>query len=151
MSAPILRQGVFVLVCDGRKAILLENEGDHVYPKLTTRMATEHRDLPSHEIGTDVPGRTFSGKQGRHSAIEPADLQAIVEERFLRDVVAGVRRDVFEGKIAKLILVAPPRALAVLRKELSPAAQAVVSAELAKDLVRLPVHEIEEHLAKVRV
>jgi protein required for attachment to host cells len=47
-----------------------------------------------------------------------------------------------------LILVAPARALGVLRKALSPAAHAVIGAEIDKDYVKLPIHEIEHHLAK---
>ncbi len=145
----VLRQGVWVLVCDGRKVLLLENEGDHVYPKLATRTVLEHSDQPSHDLGSDVPGRTFSGKDGRRSAIEPVDLQDVSEARFLKDVAAAVSRKVVEGEIAKLILVAPPHALAVLRRELVPAALAIVLAEVRKNLVQLPLYEIEMHLTQV--
>jgi protein required for attachment to host cells len=51
------------------------------------------------------------------------------------------------GQAKSLILVAPPRALGVLRQTYSHNLRAAVRAEIDKDLVRLPVHEIEEHLA----
>ena len=51
------------------------------------------------------------------------------------------------GQAKSLILVAPPRALGVLRRIYSHNLRAAVRAEIDKDLVRLPVHEIEEHLA----
>src|SRR5262249_308396 len=44
--------------------------------------------------------------------------------------------------------VAPPRALGVLRHTYSHNLRAAVRAEIDKDLVRLPLHEIEEHLAR---
>ena len=45
-----------------------------------------------------------------------------------------------------LILVAPPRALGMIRPAYSPALRAAVRAEVDKDFVKLPVHEIEKHL-----
>ena len=43
--------------------------------------------------------------------------------------------------------VAPPRALGVLRQAYSPNLRTALRAEIDKDLVRVPVHQIEKHLA----
>jgi len=43
--------------------------------------------------------------------------------------------------------VAPPRALGVLRQAYSPNLRNALRAEIDKDFVRMPVHEIERHLA----
>jgi len=45
-----------------------------------------------------------------------------------------------------VIVVASPRALGVLRPAYSHALKAAVRAEVHKDLVKMPVHEIEKHL-----
>ena len=45
-----------------------------------------------------------------------------------------------------MILVAPPRALGMIRPAYSHALRAAVRAELDKDMVKLPIHEIEKHL-----
>jgi len=42
--------------------------------------------------------------------------------------------------------VAPPRALGMIRPAYSHALRAAVRAEVDKDLVKLPIHEIEKHL-----
>ena len=42
---------------------------------------------------------------------------------------------------------APPRALGVLRQAYSHDLRTALRAEIDKDLVKLPVHEIEKHLA----
>jgi protein required for attachment to host cells len=42
--------------------------------------------------------------------------------------------------------VAPPRALGLIRNAYTPALRAAVKAEIDKDLVRMPVHQIEKHL-----
>ncbi len=51
------------------------------------------------------------------------------------------------GEVKSLVIVAPPRALGVLRQAYPHTLRAAVQAEIDKDLVRLPVHEIEKHLA----
>ena len=50
------------------------------------------------------------------------------------------------GKTKSLVVVAPPRALGMLRPAYSHALKGAVRAELDKDLVKMPVHEIEKHL-----
>jgi protein required for attachment to host cells len=52
-----------------------------------------------------------------------------------------------EREAKSLILVAPPRALGVLRQALSTPLRSAVRGEIDKDLVKLPVYEIEKHLA----
>ena len=45
-----------------------------------------------------------------------------------------------------MIIVAPPRALGVLRAAYSPVLRDAVREEIDKDYVRLPIHQIEEYL-----
>jgi len=44
-------------------------------------------------------------------------------------------------------VVAPPRALGVLRQAYSHKLRAALRAEIDKDLVKLPLYQIEKHLA----
>ena len=44
-------------------------------------------------------------------------------------------------------MVAPPRALGVLRQAYSKGLRDAIKAEIDKDYVRMPVHEIEKKLA----
>jgi len=144
-----LENGVWVLVCDGRKAILLQNAGDRVYPKLETRRVTEHSTRPTHELGTDEPGRTFSRAYGaQRSAMEPTDLERLSEEAFLKDVTADLDRKVISGQIKHVILVAPPRALGVIRQHETAHLRGAVLAEVERDYVREPLYEIERHLTE---
>ena len=46
-----------------------------------------------------------------------------------------------------MIIVAPPRALGVLRPAYSHTLKGAVRAEVDKDFVKMPVHEIEKHLS----
>jgi protein required for attachment to host cells len=53
---------------------------------------------------------------------------------------------VSSGKAKSMIVVAPPRALGMIRPVYSQLLKGVVRAEVDKDFVKMPVHEIEKHL-----
>jgi protein required for attachment to host cells len=46
-----------------------------------------------------------------------------------------------------VILVAPPKALGIFRKHMTPALRGLIKAEVGKDLAQLSTPEIEKHLA----
>jgi protein required for attachment to host cells len=80
--------------------------------------------------------------------MEQTDLHTQSEERFLRALAGNLNAAVQAGQIQSLIVIAPPRALGVLRQAYSASLRNVLRAEVDKDLVRLPVHEIEKHLVR---
>ena len=143
-----LVNNLWVLVCDGRKALLFQNTGDRVYPKLETRETFAHEVPSTRELGTDAPGRFFSTADGRRSSAEPTDLHVEEEHRFLVDLVRRLDRYATEHGIKDLVVVAPPRALGFLREKLPHHLHALIRAEIDKDYVAMPAYEIEKHLAK---
>ena len=74
------------------------------------------------------------------------DWHAVEEHRFARDVAATLGKIVRERGIKHLIVVAPPRTLADLRKAFHTDVKRIIAAEIDKDLTRHPVDEIEKHL-----
>ncbi len=144
-----LVKDLWVLVCDGQKALLFQNVGDRVYPKLEMRESFEHDTPPTRELGTDQPGRLFSSAGGRRAATEPTDFHALEERRFLIDLVRHLDRFATEHKIRDVVIAAPPRALATLREALPHHLRSLIRAEIDKDYVAHPVYEIERHLAKM--
>ena len=142
-----IRQGDWVIVCDGKKALILENAGDEKFLNLKTREVQEHADPKTSDLGTDEPDRSFSSVGSGRSAVEQTDWHRQEEERFLQKLVSQLDHSVKVGEVKSLVIVAPPRALGVLRHAYSHNLRAAVQAEIDKDLVRLPVHEIEKHLA----
>jgi protein required for attachment to host cells len=141
-----IRNKEWVVVCDGAKALVLENAGDATMPNLKTREVYEQKDPATHELGTDAPGRT-SGSNGKmRSAVAQTDWHARNEQAFLESVVKKLDASVSAGDVKSIVLVAPPRALGVLRSAYSTALKGAVRAEIDKDLVKVPVHEIEKRL-----
>ena len=147
MSAVKISHGEWVLVCDGTKALVLANAGDEKFPTLKTREVYEQEDPRTHEQGTDAPGRSINSVDARRSAMEQTDWHLQAEQRFLQRVAGHLDAAVNAGEAKALIIVAPPRALGVLRQAYSHNVRAALRAEIDKDLVRLPVYQIEKHLA----
>lgn len=139
---------LWVLVCDGRKALLFQNVGDRTYPKLETRETLEHDTAATRELGTDEPGRVFKPAEGQRSSMEPTDFHRIEEQRFLANLAHHLDRFATDHQIKKLVIVAPPRALGMLREALPHHLRGLILAEVDKDYVAQPVYEIEKHLAK---
>jgi len=146
MSELLIHAGEWVVVCDGAKALLLENTGDAKFPNLRKVEVLEHKALATHELGTDAPGRSHSSLGHGSSSVEQTDWHAQEERTFLLDLVKHLDAALAAGKTKSLIVVAPPRALGVLRPAYSHTLKAAVRAEIDKDYVRLPIFEIEKHL-----
>ena len=140
-------QGEWVVVCDGSKALILENAGDAKFPNLQMREVFEQKVPPTSELGTDAPGRSHSSVGHGRSAVEQTDYHTQQEEEFLRSIMSKLDAALQAGEVKSLILVAPPRALGVIRQSYTPRLKAALREEVQKDYVNLPVYEIEKHLA----
>ena len=137
----------FVFVGDGRKALFLRNEGDAQFLNLKTERVFTDRNPPTHEQGTDRPGRAFSSVGPGRSGVTQTDWHDLEEHRFATEVAAVLERVVRERSVEALVVVAPPRALADLRKAFQPGVKKKIIAEIDKDLTKHPIDQIEKHLA----
>ena len=146
MSGLLIRHGEWVVVCDGAKALVLENLGNIQSPSLKMIEALEQKDLATHELGTDRPGRSHSSVGPGRSAVEQTDWHVQAEQAFLTQLAQYLDAAVARGKAKSLIVVASPRALGMLRPAYSHALKGAVRAEVDKDLVKQPVAEIEKRL-----
>jgi protein required for attachment to host cells len=135
-----------VLVCDGRKALFLKNRGDAELPDLRLEESLEAPPNPrAHEQGDDRPGRMSFG--GRRSAMEETDWHVKAESDFAGQVAGHLNRRHSDEPFTALIIAAPPRFLGDLRRHFSPAVADSITAEIAKDLVNLPIAELERTLS----
>jgi len=146
MSDLLIHKGEWVVVCDGKKALVLNNVGDAKFPNLKTVEIFEQKDLSTHEQGADRPGRAFGSVGSVRSAVEQTDWHDQSEHAFLTKLAKHLDAAIAAGKTKSLIVVAPPRALGMLRPAYSHALKSAVRAEVDKDLVKMPVGEIEKHL-----
>ena len=142
-----IRSGDWVVVCDGAKALILVNAGDGMHPNLKTLEVREQEGARTAEQGTDAPGRSINSVDSRRSAMEQTDWHGQEEQRFLTDLAKRLDAAVTKGEVKSLILIAPPRALGVLRQAYTHGLRAAIKAEIDKDYVKMPVYEIEKKLA----
>ena len=142
-----LPHDAFVFVGDGRKALFLRNEGDEKFPNLKTERVFVDDNPPTHEQGSDRPGRAFKrAGTNLRSGVEDTDWHDLEEHRFAHRVAEAFEKLVRERKVKALVVVAPPRALADLRNAFHDDVKKRIVAEVDKDLTKHPVDEIEKHL-----
>jgi protein required for attachment to host cells len=139
-------KGDWMVVCDGRKALILENLGDEMFPNLHTKEVHEQPNPPTNAQGTDSPGRVHTAVGGARSSIEQTDWHDEAERAFLRTLAGRLDSAVNSGETTALTMVASPRALGMIRADYSDAVRKALQSEIGKDLVKLPVYEIEKQL-----
>lgn len=138
--------GAWIVVADGKRALILHNTGDEKFANLQTVRVVEQENPPTGQQGTDRPGRYADTAEGHRSAFENTDWHALEEERFLKQLASHLKECVQKGECQKLVLVAPPAALGVLRKALDNQVTRNVLAEVPKDFTNRPVYDIERAL-----
>ncbi len=147
MSAIRIPHDAIVFVGDGRKALFLRNQGDEKFPDLKTERVFVDQNPPTHEQGTDRPGRSFPRTGTGQGTVEPTDWHDIEEHRFARMVADALEKFVRERKVKAVIVAAPPRTLADLRRAFHASVKDSIIAEIDKDLTKQPIYEIEKHLS----
>ena len=139
--------GDWIVVCDGRKALILENLGDRMFPNLHTKEVREQSDLPTQAQGSAAPGRVYQSTGAARSSIEQTDWHDESERSFLKALAERLDTAVTSGETSALTIVASPRALGMIRADYSDALRKAINGEVAKDLVKMPVYEIEKQLS----
>ena len=147
MSKLHVPHNAFILVGDGRKALFLRNAGDEKFPNLKVEQVLGDQNPPTHEQGTERPGRVFA-RAGTHRSggVAQSDWHELEEQHFARVVAGALEKVVRDKHVGALVVVAPARTLAELRTAFHADVKKRIVAEIDKDLTKHPVHEIEKHL-----
>jgi protein required for attachment to host cells len=142
-----LAHNSLVLVADGAKMLLFRNEGDAEYPTLKVVEAEQQADPADRDIKTDSAGQKpgAPGAGGGSTAGE-ADFHQQAEDRFAVEAADRLKRGALAGDYDKLVVVAPPRTLGMLRKHYHSEVEKRLILELPKDLTGHPVDKIEQIL-----
>jgi protein required for attachment to host cells len=92
---------------------------------------------PDRELETDRPGRRFGGTNGnRHAVDGERSTERHEAALFAKSVARSLDVARTRNEFDRLVLIAAPRMLGLLRNALPAPCRAVVCAEVAKDLVR---------------
>lgn len=143
-----IHHNALILVADGQRYLLLRNEGDFKRPDLKVEASGTHAGQATHQLGSDQPGRAFASSGSRRSAIEQTDFHQLEKDQFAAEAAALLARRAEAADFEELIVVAPPRTLAELRRHYDKSVLSRLVAEVDKDLTKHPIDEITAILSR---
>src|SRR5574338_230434 len=138
-----LPHNALVLVADGRKMLLFRNHGDENQIDLRTEAHDARYERKDREIKTDAPGMTKQSFGYGRSTYEEPDFQQQEEDRWIKDAAEELKTRVLRGDFEALAIVAPPKALGVLKKELHKEVEKRIVCTIDKEMTGRPVPDIE--------
>lgn len=125
-----LPKGTMIAVADGEKLSLFRNSGDEAGLQLT---AAPHADVDDDSQGSG----------SRQNSSGNPDASQSQEDGFSAGIVAMLNKQVLDGKIDGLVIVAAPRALGEMRKHYHKTLSAKLLGEIAKDLTGHPLADVQ--------
>ena len=139
-----LPHNALVLVADGRKMLFFRNHGDENQIDLRTE-AHDARKLQrkDREIKTDAPGTVKQSFGYGHSTYEEPDFQQQEEDRWIKDAADELKARVLRNDFDALAIVAPPKALGVLKKCLHKEVERRIVCTVDKEMTGRPIPDIE--------
>ena len=145
-----LPNNALVLVVDGRKMLFFRNNGDENQIDLRTEAHDEREDAYDRDLKTDAPGNAAAMKKGGGDAFRPAysetDSHQQEEDIWVKDAAEELKKRALKNDFDALVIVAPPKALGVLRKELHKEVEKRVILTVNKEMSGRPVPDIEQLL-----
>src|SRR5690349_21556906 len=139
-----LPHDALVLVADGRKMLFFRNHGDENQIDLRTEAHDGRRDQrKDRDIKTDAPGTVKQSFGFGRSTYEEPDFQQQEEDRWIKDAAEELKARVLRNDFEALAIVAPPKALGVLKKCLHKEVERRIVCTVDKEMTGRPVPDIE--------
>lgn len=142
---------VRIVVADQSEASFYELEQAGMPPKLVQRLEDAQAHLHDRDLKSDRPGRVFDhapaqgsrrGAVAHHSTGGERSPRKVEARRFARRVADELDQAWLQHRYDRLVVMAPPTFLGLLREQMPPSLQSVLTATIDKDLV----HETPEVL-----
>ena len=138
-----LPHDALVLVADGRKMLFFRNHGDENQIDLRTEAHDARRERKDREIKSDAPGTVKQSAGYGRSTYEETDFQQQEEDRWIKDAADELKDRVLRNDFDAVAIVAPPKALGVLRKSLHKEVESRILCTVNKEMSGRPIPDIE--------
>jgi protein required for attachment to host cells len=138
-----LPHNALVLVADGRKMLFFRNHGDENQIDLRTEAHDARKDRKDREIKTDAPGTTKQSAGYGRSTYEEPDFQQQEEDRWIKEAADELKSRVLRNDFDALAVVAPPKALGMLKKCLHKEVERRIVCTVNKEMSGRPIPDIE--------
>lgn len=136
----------YILIADGGRARILLSEGRNKPLTEVTGSDLRHDAKPDQDLSSDRPGRVHELANVSRHAIERDDLHRREKERFAQALAEDLEKRFSNSEYDRLAIAAAPETLGVIRSALSDKVRAVILAEVAKDLTKIPNPQVRLHL-----
>ena len=137
----------WILIADGARARLVvnANKNDGYKQVIDTDFIADNR--PSHDMGSERPGRTHdSTGSARHAMQPPVDPHREEKRHLAQRVNAFLEEQRQQKAFERLIVIAAPKTLGDLRGSFSAPLQAMVVEEIDKDLTMFSLNDLQDKL-----
>lgn len=147
-----------VVVADQSEADFYDLAHQEERLQFVARLEDSAAHLHNRDLKSDRPGRVFDhatsagnrrGATAHHATGGERDPRKIEAERFAHQVGAALETARQRGEFERLIVMAPPTFLGLLREAIPASLRATVAAEIAKDLVHRTPADVQSHLEGV--
>jgi protein required for attachment to host cells len=137
----------WVVVAESSRARIFEASGQGAELQELSDLVHPASRLKGQALMSDSPGRAFDSKgRGRHAMSQETDVRRNESKIFADEIANQLEAGRTGGKFGRLILVAPPEFLGLLRASLGPETAGLVAATVNKNIARLKPEEIRKHL-----
>jgi len=138
-----LANNALVLVTDGRKTLLFRNQGDVNQIDLRTEAHDERADASDGEMKTDAAGSNAQSAGNGRPSYQETDFHQLEEDRWAKQAAQEINRRALANNFDALAIIAPPKTLGELRKQLHKEAAKRVVCEISKEMTGHPIPDIE--------
>jgi len=135
----------WVLVADSSCAKIFKSDGRDVFYEIADLVHLESK-LHEQNITSDLPGRHVVKDGSRHGFQKQTGIKEHEAEVFAREISEHLEAGRNNEQFNKLIVIAAPAFLGILRKILTPNMSKLITLEINKDLVKFNTLEIKKHL-----
>lgn len=144
------RQTTWILIADASQAHVMASTSKESDLAEVEDFQLDGTTLAGRDLAADRPGRSFDrAGEGRHGMEPRTNPREVEQERFARGIVGALDKADRRQRFDRLILVAPPTFMGLLRNILPPSLANKVSGELTKDLTKVAIHDLPDHLETV--
>jgi protein required for attachment to host cells len=140
-----------VVVADEHKARFFTNKDEKIFLTENEDMVNPEARAHERDLITDRPGRTFDrAGSGRHAKEPPTDPKTQEALSFSKSVAEKIEQARIEQKIKRLVLVAEPKFLGLLRQKLNHECEKLVWKSFDKNLTKADIEKIAEEVFTLR-
>ena len=143
-----LANNALVLVLDGRKILFFRNQGDENQIDLRTEAHDQREDAMDRDLKTDAQGAKPSSWGGATDSTGETDYHQQEEDKWVKDAAEDLRLRALRNDFDQLCIVAPPKALGVLRKQLHKEVERRIVCTINKEMSGRPIPDIEALLVE---